>query len=415
MMTRRLSASVFALASLAACAQPRFVDKAAGEEPGSLLAYNEVTFQVHEAYTASPPDCVAVLPLTVRTPGEPQARDEDAAKVRLSLYAHLAAQSKRGVRLERVDHVLAAARDDRKALAEGIKCAAVIEGEVTEYGNSFYGLFSNVTAGVSLKMVRPADGALLWEGSHLASSRGGSLPLDPIGLAMAAIDAFGNMRDEQILRVTDDLARRLVSTIPDNKVAATDDPVEPPPLKPAKAPAVVDDVAAAEALLAEGDHAGALAAADRALVANPDRSDAHFLKGRVLMLDKDYAAAEPAIIKAVALDRGNARYLNALGAVNAEKGAVERALAAYRMAIDADPANGFAWYNTGVIQLNAGQPQEAAEAFTGAGMAYLKAGNYAKAERTLSELRELAKAGIPLDREITAIEGALSDLSRRKS
>ena len=415
MNASRLMASTAAVIGLAACAEPRYIDKGAGDI-SSPLSFNEITFQVHDAYKASPPDCVAVLPLTVKTPAEPQASAEDAAKVRLSLYAHLAVQSKRNLRLERIDHLLTEAKDDRKALAEKLKCAAVIEGEVTEYGNAFFGLYSNVTAGVSLRMVRPADGALLWEGSHVASSRGGSLPLDPIGLAMAAIDAFGNMRDEQILRVTDDLARRLVSTIPDNKVAAADDPVEAPPLKPAKAAApVVDEVAAGEKLLAEGDHAGALSAAERALAADQKRADAWFLKARVLMLEKDFGGAEPAVIKAVALNRSNAQYLNALGAVNAQKGALERALAAYRMAIDADPANGFAWYNTAVIQLDAGQPAEAAEAFYGAGMAYLKAGNYAKAERSLAELKELATAGVPLDKEISTIQDALSDLSRRKS
>ena len=403
---------ILALTAVTGCASPTYVNKGDGET--GWLGMNEVVFQVNDAYKANPPDCVAILPLTTKTPSQPMATPEDAAKVRLSLYAHLATQSKRGVRLERIDHVLNHVKGDHKALAEQIKCGTTLEGEITEYGTTFLALYSRVAVGIDLKMVRAADGEILWEGHHTAASHGGSIPLDPVGVAMGVLDAASNIRDEQILRVTDDLARRLVSTIPDNAVVALDDPVNEPP-KPIQQAALVDDLAMAERLLAEGDHAGALAAADRALAADPNRSGAWFLKGRVLMLDQDYTQAEPAILKAVALDRGNVRYLNALGAVNAAKGANDRALAAYDMAISADSANGFAWYNSGVIHFNAGHPTEAADAFYGAGLAYLKTGDYAKAERALTDLKDIAQSGIPVQSKIRTIEGALTDLTRRKT
>ncbi|EME72029.1 hypothetical protein H261_00580 [Paramagnetospirillum caucaseum] len=403
---------VLALAAATGCASPTYVNKGADEI--GWLGMNEVTFQVHDSYKANPPDCVAILPLTIKTPSQPMATPEDAAKVRLSLYAHLSIQSKRGVRLKRIDHVLDQVKGNRKALAEQIKCGTILEGEITEYGTTFLALYSRVAVGVDLKMVRAADGMVLWEGHHTAASHGGSIPLDPVGVAMGVLDAASNIRDEQILRVTDDLARRLVSTIPDNAVVALDDPVNEPP-KPIQQAALVDDLAMAERLLAEGDHAGALAAADHVLAADPNRSGAWFLKGRVLMLDQDYTQAEPAILKAVALDRGNTRYLNALGAVNAAKGANDRALAAYGMAISADSANGFAWYNSAVIHFNAGHPTEAADAFYGAGLAYLKTGDYAKAERALTDLKDIAQSGVPVQSKIRTIEGALTDLTRRKT
>ena len=396
--------------ALGGCATPTYVDKGEGES--GWLGLNEVVFQVFEPYKTQPPDCVAILPLVVKTPSQPQATAEDAAKVRRSLYAHLATQSKRGVRLERVDHVLAEIGGERKALAERTRCAALIEGEVTEYGTTFLALYSRVAVGVDLKMIRAADGVVLWQGRHTAVSHGGSLPLDPVGIAMGVADAASNVRDEQILRVTDDLARRLVSTIPDNVVAAMDDPESP--ATTAKVPPS-DELAAGEKLLAAGDHQGALAAAERAIAADPNRSDAWLLKGRVLMLDGDYAQAEPAILKAAALDPGKTGPLNALGAVNAARGATDRALAAYDMAIAADGADGFAWYNSAVIHFNAGHAGEAARSFYGAGMAYLKTGDYAKAERALADLKDLVKAGIPVQTKVKTLEDALSDLSRRKT
>ena len=90
-------------------------------------------------------------------------------------------------------------------------------------------------------------------------------------------------------------------------------------------------------------------------------------------------------------------------------------LAAYGMAIELDKANGFAWYNSAVIHFNTGNPTEAADAFYGAGLAYLKTRDYAKAERALTDLKDIAKSGIPVQTKVRTIEDALSDLSRRKT
>ena len=401
-----------AIAALAAgCSAPTYIDSTVERHDG-VLGLNPVIFAVQDAYKTAPPDCISVLPLTVKSPASPQATAEDAAKVRLSLYAHLATQSKRGVHPERIDRVLAEGKGDRMVLAERLKCGTVIEGEVTEYGRTFLGIYSSVTVGADLRMVRLSDGALLWQGKHVAANRGGGIPLDPVGIAMGVVEAVDNIRDEQPLRVTDDLARRLVSTIPDNRIVAQDNPGDTTiaPILPSR-----DRGSDGEARLQAGDHAGALAAADRAIAADPSNTDAWFLKGRVLLSQRNFDQAEPIMLKAVALDRGDARFLNALGVLNTERGAVDRALAAYRMALDADHANGFAWYNTGVLLFNAGQHAAAAESFVGAAKAYLKAGDYAKTERALNDLRELAATGLPVQREIESIQSALSDQSRRKS
>lgn len=402
--------SLTAIAALAGCASPSYVDKGAGQSRGPL-AFNEVEYQIHDAYRALRPDCVAVLPLTVRSPADPQATAEDAAKVRMSLFAHLSTQSRRTIRPARVDHALSKVKGDRAALGRTLKCAAAIEGEITEYGNAFFGIYSSVTVGAELRMIRLSDGALLWEGRHVASSRDGSVPLDPVGIAMGIFAAVENVRDEQILRVTGDLTRRLVFTIPDDAIAALDDPAD----VPVNAVEASSSLADAERIFAAGDHAGAIAAAEKVIAADPANKEAWFLKGRVLMLDREFAAAEPAILRAASLDRGDARIFNALGALNAEKGHAERALAAYRMAIESEPANGFAWHNTGILHTQLGNRQDAADAFYGAALAFLKTGDAVRAERALGELRPLAAEGVPVQNELDIIQSALSDLARRTS
>lgn len=389
---------------LAACSTPAYVDQGKAERAGAL-DLNPVLFQVHPAFGAAAPDCVAILPLAVAETGEPRATVADAARVRLSLYAHLLTQAKRGIRPERVDKVLAEVGGDRNTLGRRLNCAALMEGTVTEYGITFLGLYSSVTVGADLRLIRAADGAPLWQGRHVAANRDGGLPLDPVGLAMGLYGAIDNIRDEQVLRVTDDLARRLVSTIPDTASLALDDPGETPPV----AVAVTDPLAEAQRALAAGDHKAALAAAEQAIAADGGNAEAWFLKGRVLMLDGDGMAAEKAIVKAAALDRNNPRILNALGALAADRGDAPRALAAYRMAVDAAPANGFAWYNSAVLLAETGDPAEAADAFYAAALAYLKSGDPARTERALGQLRRLS------DPRATAVETALTRWGRGAS
>lgn len=405
-----MTRAAFALASvlmLAACGTPAYVDRGKGEAPSDLHP-NQVVFTLHPAFHAAPPACVAVLPLAIRVP-ETDAADQ-APLVRRVLFGHLAPQGRRGIPLARIDHVLArlepAARDDAAQVGAALGCDAVMSGEVTRYGAEFMGIYSRVSVGARLRLVRAATGEVLWEGEHVATAHGGALPLSPVGLALGILDAAGNVSDEQRLRVTDDLARRLAATLPDAALAELDDPAALPP-RLAEAPPMGAD---GEALAAAGDYAGALAAADRAVAAAPNRADAHFLRGRMLLKLGRGPEAEAAMIRAAALDGGNPRILDGLGHVNALAGRTERALAAYAMAIDADPADGFAWFNSGVLLLADGRANAAGDAFYGAGLAYLRRGDYGMAGKALAALRELRGQGVALDREITTIESALGAL-----
>jgi len=397
-------------AALAGCGTPVYVDQGKGETVSDIWP-NQVAFTLHDSFRRAPPRCVAVMPLDIAAPGQP----DHAVAVRRVLFGHLAPQGRRGVALARIDHVIArlpgGERNDMRKVGEALNCDAILSGEVTQYGSDFLGLYSRVAVGAKLRMIRAATGEILWEGEHVASSHGGSVPLSPIGIAMGIVDAAANMSEEQRLRVTDDLARRLVSTIPDDTFAELDDPAaEPPKLAEAPSASPVDALDQAEAQAAGGDYSGALESAALLAAAEPNRAEVHFLKGRMLLKLDRAAEAEAAMIRAVALDGGNARYLDGLGHVNALAGRSERALAAYRMAIDADHADGFAWYNSGVLLLKGGQQAQAADAFYGAGLAYLKRGEFGMAGKALANLKDLQDRGLDLGKEISTIEIALNAL-----
>ena len=341
MGTARSVLALLALTTLAACSSPSFVDEGKRKEsssPDTLM--NEVVFKVHGGFDSPRPDCVAVLPLTP-TNG---ISAKDAADIRSAIYQHLAARV-REVPLEDVDRLA----DD----PESLHCAAVIEGKITHYGTTFLAVVSHVDVGAELTMRRVSDGAVLWEGKHIASSIDGGVPMDPFSAVASVMGALTNIRGEQTARLTDDLARRLVKTIPPMKMPTLADPGEPPAPRSASA--------------AEW-----------------------FSRGRTALKLQDVPRAHDDFIKAIALDDGNPAYRDGLAIACTQGGQVDNALAAYRMAIALDPDDGFAWYNTGILEFNAGHAEEAVVAFRRAGAAYLSNGDKDRAGQAADRLREIA-------------------------
>ncbi len=332
---------------LGACSSPSYIDATKDDWRSANTLTNDVVFKVHAGFEAPRPDCVAVMPLKA----DKDIAAKDAEAIRAAIYEHLA---------PRVREVPLADVDRLAADPQSLHCAAIIEGKVTHYGTTFFGVFSHVDVGAELVMRRVADGKVIWEGSHIASSLDGGIPLDPLSAVGSVFNALTNARGEQPARLTDDLARRLVSTIPPMRLPSLADPGQPPSAKVATA------------------------------------SD-WFARGREALAAQDFVRAHDAFVKAVALDDTNASYRDGLAVACAQSGQVENALAAYRSAILLDPHDGFAWYNTGILEFNAGRTAEAIEAFRYAGNAYLAKGDEARAGQAADRLSEIAAAYHPGD------------------
>ena len=466
---RALPCILMGAVMIAGCGTATYVDKGEGETEVNGLS-SQVVYQLYDVYRQAPPGCVAILPLTVPKGGAStlELRIDQAQTVRRALYAHLSPQGKRDVELPRIDFVLShkeALKNDLPTLGKTLNCDAVIRGHVTEYGSQFLGVYSRVAVGADLEMVRIQDGAKLWQGRHVAESHGGSFPLSPIGLAMSIVEAASNVREEQVFRVIDDLSRRLVGTIPDDRIAVLEDPAQSPILGVAlkqEAPsasafiaglaglhdherkmtmlaAISDerfdydgsarlyrevlqiapsDVGLQERygvfLLNGGDFETALTAANSAQELAPDTASPRFLRGRALLKLGRVDEADGAIVEAIARDDTKAVFYNGLGYVNSVRGNTERAIAAYRMAIERDPFNGFAYYNMGVGFYNVGDPQNAADSFYGAGLAYIKTGNYGQAEKAIEDLNSLAADGVDVGKETTTLRAAIARISKTK-
>ncbi len=259
---------------LAACAPPSYVDQGDSAALAQSTSLDRIIYQVHTEFAAAPPRCVAILPFELETvhpisqansgansgstpspvvglagsarQGAPSGAasgaddlesgpDESAEytkklsqaeAVRRAFYAQLSLHGQADIELGRVDYVLsripAAERTDLARVGAALGCDALLIGKVTKFGSGFFGLYSSVAVGADVSIVRAWDGAVLWEGRHVARSRGGSVPVSPIGVIMSIVNAARNLGGEQFKRVTDDLARRLVSTIPDTWSAGSE-------------------------------------------------------------------------------------------------------------------------------------------------------------------------------------------------
>jgi TPR repeat protein len=375
-----MAMSFAAALSLGACASPNFVDKSKSPTGERI---NEVAFEVHDIYQSDPPSCIAVLPFTPKG----GVKAEDAERVRRAIYAHLAPQRKADIELPVVDFALAgmaeADRADLAKVGKRLDCGALLVGEVTEHESRFFAVYSRVAVGAELKMVRAHDGAVYWEGKHVAQAHGGGLGIDPLGVAMGVFDAASNMRDEQPLRVADDLARRLASTIPDNAIQPPSALAKVPAPKP-KAPAAVRQAAVVSTpapathspagpaargndcdrlaahpydtqKVAPGvntdrmDAAAALRACRAAIMATPTMARMQFQYARALHESGDIAEALDWYGKAA--DQGHAGAMNSLGYVYLTgQGAARddaKALTLFRKA--AEGGNALAQHNLGLM------------------------------------------------------------------
>lgn len=422
------------LVSLAACST-QYVDRGKGEAAGEIALAPQVLFTVHEAYRAQPPECIAVLPLA----GEKL----DMATVRRAVFAHLAPKAYRDVELARVDFVLARDRIDplqaqrQAALGKSLGCDALLVGEVKEFGKSWYAVYSRVSAHATLKLIRARDGMVLWEAEHHAKLQDGGTPFSPVALAGALVSATRNVNEEQTLRVADDLARRLLSTLPDiapqvaeTTVAAS---IDAPAVGPQwrgdvdaylMATPSADQETALTQLLAQqtlsttqteilytrlialapknrylrdwglsrharGDYEGALELFTRATHMLDTDAKAWFLHGRALTGLNRLAEADASFVKAIAHNPGNADYYVALAYANSRLGNHDRARASYEVALKNNPDAPFAWYNLAVTDYNSGQLESAAVRFARAGQLYLASRRYDRVEQVARDLNDI--------------------------
>ena len=421
-----------------------------------------VVFKSSQELKSTPLSCLAVFPLT--------AKREDfssAESIRYALHAHLAPTGIRVVALQQIDAAIKAAdgsgEDLNAAVARSIGCDTIMLGEVTDGVSRFYGVYSEVRAGASVRIIKVSTGAVLWRGSHTAVLRAGGVPFGMVSLAMNVVFAGLNLLGEQGVRVVHDLARRLVLAIPDLAYQAETLPVADIPVL-AKAesdrPQTVfgliasleflpadqikqrlieelksnrwskpqDRVLISEALIRIDDKqplghyqaalarlqlsepGTALPSAQRAVALEPANADSQFLLGRIhLVANHPKEATEP-LIKAVALGGEKGIHLSALGTAYNQMGDYPRAVASFAKVLAKDGVNSYALLYGAIAQAGTGANEEAVKMLRRGMILGIAREDPSAATRALNILRAMDLAELMPEGELDVLESKIKAL-----
>ncbi|NOQ94007.1 MAG: SH3 domain-containing protein [Methylophaga sp.] len=229
-----LATALFMTFLVTGCASisPTYInDGEVADSTSSETTLNPVHFKRADSFKTSPPNCIAVLPLHnglgVKPAEDEVVADSKAAQadlelnnealeqLRWNLYAHLAPYPYRDIELEKVNEAVLSFGNDSSgyaAIAADLKCEALLLGEVIDYRSEHFGLYSQISIGIRMQLIRASNNEMLWQGHHIAKSQGGAVPLTPIDIVVGIYSATENVSDEQLVRVEDDLFRRLLST-----------------------------------------------------------------------------------------------------------------------------------------------------------------------------------------------------------
>ena len=184
---------------------------------------NPVDYKIHVDYFENQPECIGILPLEKaikpETNNKLEITDAQVEQIRLVLYSHLAPAKFRDIELDKIDSVITKLypeeRDDYKKIAAALGCNNLLIGKITEYSRDFFVVYSQISIGADLKFIRADNEEILWEGKYVAESHATAIPLSILGVATGLYDTTTHISDKEVLRVSDDLVRHLVSTIPE--------------------------------------------------------------------------------------------------------------------------------------------------------------------------------------------------------
>ena len=464
-MKIRLAACLIAIlapALLPGCATryvPGNVDRpGSGDGIGDVVA-----FETAADFSVKPPLCLGVLPLTLARPEFGPADD-----VRKALHAHLAPSGIALIPLQKIDALMDKSRDETQnllAVAKGSGCDTLLTGEVTERSSRFWGVYSEIRLGASLRMTRVSSGQVIWRGKHTAVVRGGGMPMDVVSAIGGVVAAGVNVREEQLTRTTHDVARRLIAAIPNLKyapdrdlVAAAAAPLPPgseaapsvhafisnieqhplPQLEGAlvdaldgptwtrpqdriviadfllqKAPRssrAMQEIAIARLRLGEPD--AALAMVSKALEVAPQNPELHFLQGRAhLQLDRPADAARAFVRAAAAAPQPSANYFTAMGVSYNQLGSYDRAVAALVRSLQLESGRPYVFLQMGVAYAGLGDDATAAGALRQGMVLSLAENDYRTAVKTLRTLKSLGLESQLTADELDALEKRIATLA----
>ena len=451
---------IWLIVAISGCAT-RYVDRDVDKVAATDAIGDVVIYKSAEEFKTRPPVCLGVMPLTAG-----KKEFEPTIDLRKALHAYLAPTGISLVPLQRIDQNIKsgiAETVNLKNVSAATACDTLMTGELIERQTRFWGVYSEVKMAADVRITRVSTGAVIWRAKHTAVIRDGGLPLNPISIIGGSISAGINIRDEQITRTTNDLARRLIIAIPYLKYTDKDsDLIAKPVLAPTESDksqsvhayissienhplaeliqeltaALLDEkwsdpkdrlvlsdyllkkdpqntaamFANATARLEISQPEESLVMVNRLIVLDSKDPDIQFLKGRALMqLNQPAQAIEP-ILKAAGSDKPRALYFTALGLAYNQLGNYEYALASLTRSLYIESDNPYALIQQATAYVGVGDEAEAAVTLKKSMVMSIIAKDHRNANRALSIFKSMNLTEQISPEELNALEIKIGSL-----
>ena len=383
--------TIFLCFLLSSCQTPKYSKVKNFIKPKSILP--EVQYSLSENFNPNNINCIAIGKIKdISNVNEYKSLDK-VSLIRHAIYGHLSPKNYQDIELHKVAFVMKSSNTNQLIL-KNLDCDALLEGTITEFKNDFYVAYSSTNVGLSL-FLKDKNNQVLWKASHTATSRAGSIPFSPIGLATGLFSASSNTEEEVAYQMIDTVVRRVLKTLPEttnvqNKnqlkhaaIPKTNGKTIPPKQvnKKQKSPSV---------LFASGQYGQVIDLINISLKSNTDNHKLIFLKGRSQLMLNQYEKAASTFLDALAI-KIDSDYLNGLGYAYSKLKQSDKALAAYNKAISINNKNSYAYFNSGLLLENKGNKKKAADYFYSAGTSSLLNKDFLKANNAHDALQRLSK------------------------
>ena len=373
---------------LSSCQTPKYLKVKNLTNDNNILP--EVQYAINDNFDLDDINCIAVGKIIDKSDKKEFKFLNKTILVRQAIYGHLSPRNYQDIELHKVASVMKSNKNNVSIL-RNLDCDALIEGEITQFQNRFYLAYSSTNVGLKL-FLKNKSSETLWKASHTASSRAGTLPLSPIGIATGIFSATSNTEEEIALQMLDTVVRRILKTLPKRKTVNNKNQMKYSIIPKNKNIHKESNFFSRKAntMFFKGYYKKSIQIINQILKKNPQEHNLLFLKGRAELMINQYNKAASSFLDALSIKIDD-DYLNGLGFTYTKLSQYDKAFAAYNKAITINNKNSYSYFNSGLILELKGRYDEAEDYFYSAGTSALLEKDFTRANNSLQALKRLSK------------------------
>ena len=371
---------------LSSCQTPKYSKVNNFSQSQNILP--EVQYSLSEYFNPNNINCIAIGKIKDNSDASEYKSLDKITLIRQAIYGHLSPKNYQDIELHKVAFVMKSSNTNQLIL-KNLDCDALIEGTITEFKNDFYLAYSSTNVGLTL-FLKDKNNQILWKASHTATSRAGSVPFSPIGLATGLFTASSNTEEEIAFQMIDTVVRRILKTLPEKTNVKNKNQLKYASIPKNKtSKKITKKENSPEVLFASGQYGEAIDLININLKSNENNHELVFLKGRSQLMLSEYENATSTFLDAIAIKIDD-NYLNGLGYAYTKLNQLDKALASYNKAISINNKNSYAYFNSGLLLENQGFKRKAADYFYSAGTSSLLVKDFKMANNAYNALQRLS-------------------------